>query len=916
MAFNPFDIFRRNTRILFALLTSFMMFVFVLQFGQGDLFSLIPKYLSSRARTGEVLAVVGGNKVYSSELGDLETRRLLANEYMGRASDRALENLQKTVFENLKTVTAQNKQTIEGVLRVMQANFTSQDIQQRLQFAQMGFGAPPTMDDYLNDRDRTMQFSAFSLEQIVKGKNPPEADRTAADALLHFIDLQERKSMAGGRTRAHFFGNQPANTTRDNVEFLLWLKKADQLGIQYAPEDVIELANQELFRKMTTDDWRAVDASMKDKIRFSPTMVLTALADEFRVRAAQAAVMGQAALNPLAEEYQSPAEFYDYFRKQTNPAQYRVIAVPAENYLDRVAGAPDDAARRELFQAGKNDDPNPRSVKFGLREPRKLKLGWLEVTGEEPYFKAAAAEAGPKLDLAAKLSGFLVAPMPGVALAAVLTAPAPAFTPNLITNELYKAYAAAHKAGLRQSWFSEFGGQAVPGQAVPDPAFVRPANVATLAASLAGAFAGQGGALAAPSVFAGTAVLADRKTRFDTLPTAAIVPLSPGLGGLVTAFGNLAVQYAAAQPLSQAVVQGRLLNQFEEKLVKTVAIADVVKLLTDLDKMKPAADSPEAKKLVADFAAARGLKTGASKEFRDQYSIGSDDGLKVLVAKKDQANPLHSAAATPAKFGRRFFFDQTRPGADGSPAREVPSSGFFKPQSYPNDSFPLHLAWRTEEQAPEPLRDPNSADAKAKVEAAWRRKQARDLAKKAAEDLAVKARALGGNAVEIEPKLTQLHTDFAKSFAAPEAQARVKFFPIDGVAPVVETSGIGIMAQSGAGRYEMKVTDDIPFPTTALVTDLVAAKDKPLGTALVLTDEPGDTAYVAVLTNRQDNSIDEFHIKVYGGLANRTPLQPVVKRNQRADLRKEARDTAVTLLKSEFGYEKESESVNKKSADE
>ena len=34
MAFNPFDIFRRNTRILFALLTSFMMFVFVLQFGQ------------------------------------------------------------------------------------------------------------------------------------------------------------------------------------------------------------------------------------------------------------------------------------------------------------------------------------------------------------------------------------------------------------------------------------------------------------------------------------------------------------------------------------------------------------------------------------------------------------------------------------------------------------------------------------------------------------------------------------------------------------------------------------------------------------------------------------------------------------------------------------------------------------------
>ena len=114
----------------------------------------------------------------------------------------------------------------------------------------------------------------------------------------------------------------------------------------------------------------------------------------------------------------------------------------------------------------------------------------------------------------------------------------------------------------------------------------------------------------------------------------------------------------------------------------------------------------------------------------------------------------------------------------------------------------------------------------------------------------------------------------------------------------------------------MKVTDDIPFPNSALVTDLVNAKDKPLGTTLVFTDEPGDTAYVAVLTNRQDKSIDEFHSYVYGALANRTPLQPVVKRNQRAELRKEARDTAVSLLKSEFGYERESESVNKKAADE
>ena len=101
-----------------------------------------------------------------------------------------------------------------------------------------------------------------------------------------------------------------------------------------------------------------------------------------------------------------------------------------------------------------------------------------------------------------------------------------------------------------------------------------------------------------------------------------------------------------------------------------------------------------------------------------------------------------------------------------------------------------------------------------------------------------------------------------------------------------------------------------------MVEEVVRAKDKPLGTALVMTDEPGDTAYVAVLADRQDKSVDDFFTYVYSSLSKFTPLQPVVKRNQRAQLRKDARDTAVLLLKSEFGYDKESESLNKKSSDD
>ena len=57
MAFNPFNVFRRNQKILFALLTVLVMFMFVLSFGQGDFFSSVPRWLGSTRHSGEVIAV-------------------------------------------------------------------------------------------------------------------------------------------------------------------------------------------------------------------------------------------------------------------------------------------------------------------------------------------------------------------------------------------------------------------------------------------------------------------------------------------------------------------------------------------------------------------------------------------------------------------------------------------------------------------------------------------------------------------------------------------------------------------------------------------------------------------------------------------------------------------------------------------
>ena len=52
MAYNPFDFFRRNQKTAFAALTVFVMFTFVLSFGQGDFFQWLPGWLGSFKKTG------------------------------------------------------------------------------------------------------------------------------------------------------------------------------------------------------------------------------------------------------------------------------------------------------------------------------------------------------------------------------------------------------------------------------------------------------------------------------------------------------------------------------------------------------------------------------------------------------------------------------------------------------------------------------------------------------------------------------------------------------------------------------------------------------------------------------------------------------------------------------------------------
>jgi hypothetical protein len=366
-----------------------------------------------------------------------------------------------------------------------------------------------------------------------------------------------------------------------------------------------------------------------------------------------------------------------------------------------------------------------------------------------------------------------------------------------------------------------------------------------------------------------------------------------------------------------------------------------MKLATPKDK----ASTEEAEKAAAEYVAkfagtqpwkdkdgkdqmGRGLKVSGSTEFRDQYDMVNDPGLAPLVKLwKPISNREFKAPATFAQ----PFFNQTDPNTG------APVTGLYKPildpQAFgivptPNDLSPVYIAWRTADQ---PSEAPRLLDdkARAKVLAVWKRQQARELAKKAADDLAKQFDGkLGGNATEVSQKLISARNEFANgTFTAQPLRDMVKQFEIPdpedrnikgvGAAVVTEqpsrqTGEMGF----GLQPFQLNPNSTIPYPTQKMTAELVANRNKPLSTAFTMTDGPENTVYVAVLAERNEESALRFNSIVY----NPNPkMQNAVARDITErflfNARQNARQLAVEMLKAEYGYTKENPELDKKYSD-
>ena len=891
MAYNPFDMFRRNQKTLFAILTVFIMFMFVLNFGQGDFFQWVPQWLGSRKHTGEIVAVVDGSKLYESELSRKQTDRVLANEFMTRAASVASQNMEQYVRTGLASATPTSKAAVDEMLQARGLLFGGN--QQFAQFAQQMY-----------------QASEQRLTEEVKKDNLSKDDQ---DLLRNAVALMSLDTTNAAASRFGYFFNQPNRTRKDEYEYALWMHKADKLGIRIAADDVPDLLAKEFNGRFADADFKDLeDKYLGRKNGYTRERLYAALADEFKVRAAQSVVLGPQTLkvsNPGTQAVSSPYDAFRFYREQCDAATFGVISVPVENYIPQVTGSPTAAEIQELFTKHRNEEPDPTKDRPGFREPRKLKFEWMEVRGDEPFYKTASVDALRKAEVQAKAALFLVPPM-GLATWTQVAAVGAAALPEPALTRAYDDYKNRFKVEIDANMFPSFFGSAK----LTGADVLKPGNLVAAAAASAGSLLTFGSPFTAGLVFEQRAAMEDRNIRARAGAAFLSNPFLPGagVGWAAGAFG--AAVAAMPLPLPVTAMKAELGTKVQAELARRLAEEDLDKFKLEMSKLGTQKDKDKAKAetkaYLNAFVKERGFKLGASKEFQTEYSVNDDEGLKPLKEKMLKGMGLSDA---PVRFGRELFYEpdprqQMNPLDRNARRNYIPAVSYYKPESYPDSNFqirdgePNYVIWRTEEIKADAPKSPEAA--KAKIELAWKRKKARELAEKAANELAVKAGAKGTLSGAIDMNVRQLHTEYQMQFATPESRERTQYFLLNDVTPFPGKSpGAFSAGRMDPSPYTLRPSKNLPYPTQPMLDKLMKTKDKPFATTFVEADLGKDVYYVVTLLNRKELEARDFLDNVYPGLD--PQFAGAINGRRQAEDGRKAREQAVNLLKVEFKVEKE-----------
>ena len=816
MAFNPFHTFRKHQKVVFAGLTILCMLTFVMaggSFAGGDLFSEMTRWVTGRSRTQDV-AVVNGKTVTDRQILELRRQRRLANQFMQQAVLYAEANIVNAVQNGLSQFDRPIQDQIQQILtRRLYAVYLPREY---------------ASAQYLSNLNIYSMQLQFIVKQLEDAKKPLEQIQLIRDlqAVLHkdyWMFLSPKDELYPDENL--YFGG--STTEQGLLDFLVWRNQADCLGIYLTTDDVIKA-----YRNETLGAFRDSTQLLK-QLGIQPDsagqqLLLTALSDEFRVRMAQAALVGYDPGGNIGQVPTSvtPYDFWEYYRKNRTELTTKLLPVPVEKFVPDVKDKPSDAELEALFEQYKDQEYSPDKETPGFKQPRRLKVEWVASTASSDYYRKQAQR---------------------LLLSVVAATPSNPLLPLALLDALVNEYESLKWGQFRALALTapDFA------YAFYDYAYLhRPQDVAALVGKALGTAGMQGNLCTTVAAIQSAAVACTEK---DVAPLVAReaerrLPLSGAVLAAATS-GQPALalpavwQYARKidQFLPLDLVKGELLRKLQENVDNMLLRSSLDKFKTDMEALQKEVESKKAKpadieKFVEQAVKEHGWSHDAMTQLEDQYAVNrAADALAAL--KEAYMRDSQYGDAKGQRFARALFF--------GQPADRWKLYTPKETLSFPSPNAPekkTFVYWKTDDQ---PAKVLAFAAVRKEVEAAWRLNKARALAKAKAEELAKKAAETHGDAVRV---LNEASKEYG---------------------PVFELTGVARWAKPGLSsraepfpQYQpYSVPDDkIEYAPgwPDFVDPLLENLHQP-GDTMVISNVPKDVYYVVALVRRDPPSIQDFN---------------------------------------------------------
>ena len=835
MAFNPFHSFRKHQKVIFAVLTIICMFVFILTgfAGKADPLSNLLGMFGGKHQ-GDKVATLYGRDLYQSDITRLAQRRALVNQiYIAGPVAEGVRSIMDDMVKD-QDAADQAKADKKDDAKDSEESWSLRIAMQHWK----------TYNDPKNPNPPPRETRSFTfqqdLNQILQERETTKSEETRHkfDAVASALRFETWALNQKPGQAPYFFGG--SSKTEDLLDFEVWKRQADNLGVVLTKEDVRkevawDAAGRDVLPKGPWKD----DASFKPYVvqdnRVTPGPseddILSAITDEYRVSIAQTLLMGHASgvrgVRPAGDATSpdplAPFDFYSFYRTNRTTLKAAFLALPVSNYLAQVTNEPGEDELRQLFDKYRDAVPEPTRAAPAFKQPRRVKIEYITAKPDSPFYKDAAVRADAERLAALQMVGAGTASS-GVGAAASWANLA--YGPHNLNAEFLEGYAryVQRNSSAGDLWVDPLTGHA---PELHDPVNRHPEAAAALVGRVLGGALAPSNALAVPvGAVAGSALYeANDRTR-----RGAVASLLGAAAGDPFVAASLAAPHLPASP-PPAAVAGEVFKELRDQRAPEIALDKMTKFIDELAKLKSRPE--EAKQYVAKAVKDFGFEYHTMDAAKDAYELATDPALKDLKDAYSQPSLFNPGAP-------KLDFIKALTATSGvyDPKR-LSGAGVAQGDGTQNDQNALfswmfmskdrYVFWRSEDDRAQEL---SYNQARPEVVKAWKFQEARRLALIAANRIKAEAEAQASPLEAIKAMRDQKAGDVF------EIADIARLMPVNSANPGVEHNYVRYAFPEGK----------IPMAPDDLLDRLMGLK-KP-GEAMIFQDKPVKVFYVSLLDER------------------------------------------------------------------